>query len=130
MIISRSGHARVPSQQRTETFTGLVFADPVLPGADGVTVNNVFFAPGARTYWHSHEGGQLLIVVSGVGLVCQDRGLAQVLYAGDVAWSEPGELHWHGATPENSVFHCAMSLGDTRWELQVDDEEYFVGTDT
>jgi len=130
MIIRRMGEAGVPTQQRTESFTGLVFADPVLPGAEGIAVNNVFFAPGARTHWHSHERGQILSVVTGSGLICQDGGQVQVLRAGDVAWCPPGERHWHGAAPTTSLLHCAISLGETTWALQVSDEEYLGGAMT
>ena len=54
-------HGRVtgkPSEQRTATFTGTVHMDPVLD-AGKVVINTVIFTPGARTYWHSHPGGQL-----------------------------------------------------------------------
>ncbi len=129
MIICRSGMAGIPTQRRTETFTGMVFADAVLQGADGIAVNNVFFAPGARTYWHSHERGQILSVVSGSGLICQDGGSTQALSVGDIVWSPPGERHWHGAAPATSMLHCAISLGETKWELQVSDEEYYGGVD-
>lgn len=128
MIICRSGIAGVPTERRSETFTGLVFADPVLQGADGITVSNVFFAPGARTYWHSHERGQVLSVVSGTGLVCRDGDLIHVLHAGDIIWSPPGERHWHGAAAATSMLHGAISLGTTTWDREVSDEEYSAGT--
>ena len=60
-------HGRVtgkPSEQRTATFTGTVHMDPVLDTGK-VVINTVIFTPGARTYWHSHPGGQLLIVTAG-----------------------------------------------------------------
>ncbi|MDT7567804.1 MAG: hypothetical protein QOG76_6428, partial [Pseudonocardiales bacterium] len=44
-----------PTQNRTETFTGTVWGDPVLPTTEeGNTINSVTFTPGARTYWHHH----------------------------------------------------------------------------
>jgi quercetin dioxygenase-like cupin family protein len=124
VIICRGGIPGKPTQQRTDTFTGLVFGDPVLAGVDGVVINDVFFAPGARTYWHSHEHGQILIVVSGSGLICQHGGPVQVLSAGDLVWSPPGVRHWHGAAPATSMLHRAISLGKTTWESYVSDEEY------
>ncbi|NIP82135.1 MAG: cupin domain-containing protein, partial [Gemmatimonadetes bacterium] len=45
--------------------------DPHGEGAAGGAA--VTFAPGARTAWHSHPAGQLLVVTSGVGWV-QERG--------------------------------------------------------
>jgi len=43
------------SDHRTATFTGAVWGDPVMLTADDVTINNVFFAPGERTHWLSHD---------------------------------------------------------------------------
>ena len=66
-------HARTddkPSELRSETFSGTVWADPIMPATDGVMINNVFFAPGGRTHWHSHERGQMLNVIAGSGWVC------------------------------------------------------------
>jgi len=116
----------MPTQLRTDTFTGLVYADPVL-GADGVAVNGVFFAPGARTYWHSHASGQFLYVVAGSGLICTEGGRSQVLTAGDVVWSAPGERHWHGGGPDTTLLHLAVSLGQTTWLQEVSDAEYGPG---
>ena len=124
LIICRGRNPGVPTQQRTDTFTGLVLGDPVLAGTDGILINDVFFAPGARTFWHSHERGQILTVVSGSGLICQHGGEIEVLNAGDLAWSPPGELHWHGAAPATSMLHRAISLGLTTWASHVSDEEY------
>lgn len=70
--------------------------DPVMSATDGVTVNHVCFAPGARTYWHYHENGQLLKVVTVSGLICAWSDQPQALEVDDVVWTSPGERHWHG----------------------------------
>lgn len=65
-------HARTegaPSELRSATFTGTVWGDPIMPTTDNVTINNVFFALGGRTHWHTHELGQVLDVVAGSGRV-------------------------------------------------------------
>jgi quercetin dioxygenase-like cupin family protein len=112
------------SEQRTATFTGAVWLDPVLPATDGTMVNNVFFTPGARTHWHRHEAGQVLYVVAGSGLVCASGGEPQRLRAGDTVWTAPGEMHWHGASPDGFLLHLAVSLGTTEWHEPVSDDEY------
>ena len=84
----------------------------------------VFFAPAARTFWHWHERGQVLWVVSGRGLICTDGGLPQELEAGDTVWAPPGERHWHGGGPDTVLLHLAMSLGKTNWLDAVSDAEY------
>lgn len=54
-----------------ETFTGDVWVDPVTRGLPPSQLNVavVRFSPGARTAWHSHDGGQTLHVTEGRGLV-------------------------------------------------------------
>lgn len=124
MKIIRNAHSGAPAQLRSDTFTGVVYADPVLAGEEGVAVNGVFFAPGARTYWHSHESGQFLHVVSGSGLICAEGGHSHVIRAGDVVWCPPGEPHWHGGGPTTTLLHLAVSLGQTTWLQEVTDAEY------
>ena len=115
-----------PSERREATFTGEVWADPLLPTTDGNTIATVFFAPGARTYWHHHEHGQILQVLAGNGLVCADGGRPQRLRAGDTVLVPAGERHWHGATPESFMTHTAISLGVTQWADEVAETDYAV----
>ena len=112
------------SEQRTDTFTGTVYADPVLPSTDGVTINTVFFAPCSRTYWHTHEHGQLLHVTAGAGRISAEGGPVEELRAGDVVWVPAGERHWHGGGQHSFLVHVAVSLGRTAWEHEVGDDEY------
>jgi quercetin dioxygenase-like cupin family protein len=112
------------SEQRSATFTGTVWADPVLPATDGTTINNVFFSPGARTHWHRHEAGQVLHVTAGSGFVCAQGDAPQRLGVGDTVWIAPGEMHWHGAAPGSYLLHLAVSLGTTEWHEPVKDDEY------
>src|SRR5204862_6208869 len=84
------GRSGQPSEQRTATFTGTVHMDPVL-NAPGVMINTVVFTPGARTHWHRHPGGQLLVVTAGRGIVAtRDDGI-EIVTSGDVVWAAPGE---------------------------------------
>jgi quercetin dioxygenase-like cupin family protein len=119
MIIARGRASGEPTAKRGETFTGEVWADPVLPPTDGVMVNAVVFTPGARTFWHRHERGQLLIVTGGEGYVCTEGGEPELVHNGDVIWTPPGERHWHGAGDDTYLVHQAISLGQTQWENEV-----------
>jgi len=86
MRIAR-GRAPAPSEQRTETFTGGVWADPVLAAEGEVGVNDVFFEPGARTHWHTHAIGQVLVVTHGAA---PDSYLLHVAISlGAATWLEP-----------------------------------------
>ena len=87
------------------------------------------FAPGARTAWHRHPRGQTLYVTDGIGLVSRRGGEPQEIRPGDVVFIEPGEEHWHGATPERFMAHVAMQEADDQgqvvtWLEHVTDEEY------
>jgi quercetin dioxygenase-like cupin family protein len=108
-----------------EHFTGSVWNKRIIDHPDGITLLAVQFAPGARTDWHSHPGGQLLYVVSGSGMVQNEEGKAARISAGDVVHAPPGERHWHGATPDAPMMHLSItSGGETAWDESVDDEEY------
>jgi quercetin dioxygenase-like cupin family protein len=124
MKINRGRVEGKPSEAREENFTGAVWADPVLAATDGVMINNVFFEPGSRTYWHSHDGGQVLHVLAGQGRVCLRGGEPETIGAGDIVFFEPGEEHWHGADEAQYLLHLAISLGGHAWLEPVTDEEY------
>lgn len=111
-----------PSEQR-DTVTGEVWFDQVLPATDGTTITTVFFAPGARTYWHRHENGQILQVLAGRGLICTDGERPRTISPGDTVWVPPGERHWHGAAPDSFMTHTAISLGATDWAEEVGDDD-------
>jgi len=105
-------------------FTGDTFSYLTMPATDGVTINTVNFTPCARTYWHSHEKGQVLLVVAGRGLIQAEGGPVFIIRAGDTIWAPPGERHWHGASPTSYVTHVAISLGLTSWAEEVTEEQY------
>jgi quercetin dioxygenase-like cupin family protein len=113
--------------QPAEHFTGRAWMG-VLSQAEDRTLNaiTVMFEPGARTHWHSHPEGQVLYVMSGIGRAGTESGTIVDFSAGDVIYSKPGELHWHGATPESPMSHLSLTTGGaTIWEPRpVSAEEY------
>ena len=111
-------------------FTGTVYIDGIRNPDDQSDIGcaHVRFTPGARTAWHTHPRGQTLYVTDGIGLVAT-RGGVQEIRPGDVVRIEPGEAHWHGATPDRFMAHVAMQEADDRGEVvtwlgHVTDEEY------
>jgi quercetin dioxygenase-like cupin family protein len=119
------GHADgQPTKEVSETFTGTVLRDPVLSGDGAPTINSVTFPPGARTNWHAHKRGQILVVTSGRGRASTRTGDVTPLEPGDVVWFSPGEEHWHGAGPDTVMTHLAISLGTTSWGDAVSDSDY------
>lgn len=121
-----TGRAGSPSSRAEETFTGEVWADPVMTDHPSVKINNVIFTPCARTYWHYHEHGQILQVFRGRGYVSGRDGAAHEIKQGDTVWIEPGEHHWHGGGADSLMGHTAISLGRTTWLEEVTPEEYGV----
>ena len=92
------GRSGQPSEQRTATFTGTGAHGP---GAERSRRHDQHgdLHPGARTHWHRHPGGQLLVVTAGRGIVATraadiadvaDAADVQVVTSGDVGWAEPG----------------------------------------
>ncbi len=124
MRIARGRVEGSTSEQRTATFTGSVWVDPLLGEADGIMVNTVFFEPGARTHWHTHEIAQVLQVSSGRGWLQSRSGEGGELTAGYVAHIPAGEEHWHGAAPDSYLVHVAVSIGRTGWLEPVSDDDY------
>ena len=117
--VDQSGTAGKTGSQ----FTGTVHNYLTMPSTDGVTINNVNFAPGARTFWHHHEHGQILQVLAGEGLIGTETEV-RVLKAGDTVWCPAGERHWHGAGVSSFMTHTAISLGSTSWAEPVADDHY------
>lgn len=109
-----------------ETFTGDVWVDPITRGlpASQLNVAVVRFSPGARSAWHSHDGGQTLYVTEGRGRVQVRDQEAVDLHAGDVVFAPDGEEHWHGATPDDFMTHLSITDGAPHWGPHVTDEEY------
>jgi len=110
----------------TDWFTGGVWIDGFTTGAepDRLNVAAVHFMPGARTAWHSHDGGQHLYVTEGSGLV-QSRGDRIVeIRPGDVVYTPDGEEHWHGAAPDHFMTHLSLTRAAARWGEHVTEDEY------
>ena len=111
-------------------FTGTVWLN-YLAQSDtihNVNIGSVTFEPGARTNWHHHKGGQILLVTEGKGLY-QERGkLVQVIEKGAVIKCPPNIEHWHGATLNDTMTHIAIgtntNMGGAVWLEPVTDKEY------
>lgn len=129
MEITRSG-SQPSGQGPAEYFTGRVRTDPLFqPRDDWRTAGlAVTFEPGARTAWHTHPVGQVLIVVSGCGRAQRWGGPIEEIRPGDVVWFPAGEKHWHGAAPATAMTHIAIQeRHDGRtvdWMEHVTDAQY------
>ena len=129
MEIKRSG-SQPSGKGSPDYFTGAVWIDPLFEALAPARVRgaSVRFEPGARTAWHTHPLGQALIVTWGVGWAQHWGGKIEEIRPGDVIWFQPGEKHWHGATPTTAMTHIAIQEalnGKTvDWLEQVSDAQY------
>lgn len=132
LVITRAA-ARAWRPAPAANFTGTVrlqpaFASTAEARAYGATVA---FEPGARTHWHTHPRGQLLVITSGVGRVQRWGGPVEEVRAGDVVRFGAGVKHWHGAAPTSAMTHLAIvepldGQGVT-WLGPVSDTQYGTG---
>jgi quercetin dioxygenase-like cupin family protein len=122
--------ASTPVRGPVERFTGVAHVDSRFTGAKGTRVSSaiVSFEPGARTAWHTHPHGQLLVVVNGCGWVQQEGGAREVIRAGDMIWTPAGVKHWHGAASDSGLSHAAIienvDAQEVTWMEQVGETEY------
>lgn len=122
LTVVRNG-AGQPSARSEGPYTGEMWRDLLQQDTDGNSFGKVYFTPCARTYWHSHPGGQLLIVEHGEGLIGDADGTVRIR-AGDMVWTPPNTRHWHGATGTRSMMHLAVTFGGANWEEEVSAAEY------
>ena len=129
MKIARSG-SNASAKGPADWFTGTVRIDALFAPTAGSRAagNAVTFEPGARTAWHTHPLGQALIVTFGLGRVQREGGPVEEIRPGDVVLFEPGEKHWHGASPTTAMSHIAIQEAlngkPVDWLEHVTDEQY------
>ena len=129
MHIKRSG-SQPSAKGPADWFTGIVRIDPLFLAAAPArgAGNTVTFEPGARTAWHTPPLGQTLIVTAGFGLAQREGGPIEDIRPGDVVWFEPGEKHWHGASPTTAMSHIAIQEAldgkAVEWMEHVSEEQY------
>lgn len=132
MVITRNG-SKAAQPGPVASFTGTVRVTPLLDASDDFDAScaSVSFEPCARSAWHTHPKGQLLIVTAGSGRIQQSGGPVEEIHAGDTIWTPPGVKHWHGASPTSSMTHLsfveALDGKAVEWLEKVTDAEYNAG---
>ncbi|MCF2489072.1 cupin domain-containing protein [Dyadobacter sp. CY347] len=117
-------------QGPAENFTGKSFSTRLLDSDStyNTLVGNVLFEPGARSNWHKHPGGQILIITAGVGYHQQKGKPIEIMRKGDVVKCPPNVEHWHGASPDSSLHQMYIipntQKGIVEWLQPVTDKEY------
>lgn len=113
----------------SQYFIGQAYLAPLTQNKDlNCPISNVTFEPGCRNNWHSHTGGQILIVVGGKGYYQAKGEPARLLLPGDVVEIPANVVHWHGAAPDSWFSHLAIEtnphVNKNTWLEAVDDEQY------
>ncbi|MDF0694645.1 cupin domain-containing protein [Aquirufa ecclesiirivi] len=117
-------------QLPNEWFSGQAFLTPLQAKDHNheFSTGCVTFEPQARTVWHTHPKGQVLLVIDGVGLYQEKGKAAQLIRKGDVINIPEETEHWHGATATTPMVHISITnyKDDVQvtWLDPVSDEEY------
>ena len=113
-----------------ENFTGNAYNYGLLP-LDSVytmVMGNVYFEPGARSNWHTHPAGQILVITDGEGYHQIEGQPRETIRKGDVVQCPPNAKHWHGASPDTGMQQMYMlpnaETGVVEWLEPVTDEVY------
>lgn len=129
VTVAKAG-TRTVDRAPVATFTGVARVERLF-GAEAparASGGLVHFEAGARTHWHTHPLGQILIVTAGTGRVQHWGGPVQEFRQGDVVRIPPNVKHWHGASPDSAMSHFALSEpldGKTvTWMEKVEDSQY------
>jgi len=132
MEIKRNG-SQPSIKGPADWFTGNVRIDPLFDATDQARASgaSVTFEPGARTAWHTHPRGQVLIVTTGCGWTqCWGEPIIEIR-TGDIVRCPPGHKHWHGASPSTAMTHIAIQEAldgkVVEWMEKVSDDQYLAG---
>jgi len=115
---------------KSENFSGRVWMKMLTSIESECPVGNVTFEPGCRNSWHTHGGGQVLLVTGGRGYYQEWGQPARQLQAGDVVQIPPHAKHWHGASKDSWFVHVFVLVnpekGPTSWLEPVSDDDYCI----
>jgi quercetin dioxygenase-like cupin family protein len=120
-LVMAQVQSSTPNTKNNPNFTGTV-----TPVEDKYKVATAHyrFDPGARTKWHSHSGGQIMLVEEGVTHHQNKGGPVMELHANESYYVQPGVMHWHGAAPDSSTVQFNTTRGDITWAEEVSESDY------
>ena len=120
--IAASQAAQVPAPTTIDpkNFTGTVTQHPTTD----IRMLRYSFVAGARTNWHSHEGGQVIFIEQGRMRAFERGGAAKEFGPRETYIVNAGVTHWHGALPAGPLTQVSLSYGATTWMSPVTDAEY------
>jgi quercetin dioxygenase-like cupin family protein len=121
VVWSQAAQQAAPTPQpNPDNFTGKVTGHPTTD----IRTLRYSFEPGARTDWHSHEGGQVILIEKGRMRVQESGGAVREIGPRESFVTAPGVKHWHGAIPGEGLTQVSLSFGSTNWMEEVSDAQY------
>jgi quercetin dioxygenase-like cupin family protein len=117
----------VTAQQSASSTGSMPNFTGVVKNVDASDVRGVRlqYEPGARSYWHVHDGGLIVMIEKGRGRIQLQGQAIQDLRPGQPVFLPGGVPHWHGAAPDEGFTWVALSIGrNVKWMAPVSDEEY------
>jgi 4-carboxymuconolactone decarboxylase len=96
----------VPKENaHSSMFTGKAVTRQIFfPESKEYRINIVNFGKGVRNKLHTHDSEQIIMVLSGRGIVAtekEEKGVAE----GDIIIVPADEKHWHGAAKDSEFSH-------------------------
>ena len=93
-----------------ELFSGKVKVKRVVSkdtGSRDLSLSIITFPKGVRNYFHSHEFDQVLWILSGKGIVADEKNQYEAV-PGMTFFIPSGEKHWHGASEDSDFSHISI----------------------
>jgi quercetin dioxygenase-like cupin family protein len=118
------GNAQEPPGPGGARFTG---KQTMLESASSQNLRaaRVRFEAGTRSFWHSHETGQLLFVQEGRALVQRRGEPVKELRLHESDYTGSNVVHWHGAAPDTHAVLTTVAFGGTtQWMEEVSETQY------
>ncbi len=123
-LVFVSAFAQQPQQPAAPPQTANMTGGGGFVDSADLRASRIRFEPGARTYWHIHTAGQVLVAEEGQGLYQEKGSGIKKFVPGEAAYLKPNVAHWHGATPTTAVVQATMYGGSLKWLDPVTDDEY------
>jgi 4-carboxymuconolactone decarboxylase len=119
-----------PPSAGNPNFVGNVFVTSMVSPDSlfNTQMGSVTFEAGARSNWHYHPSGQILVITDGTAYYQEEGKPKQILIKGQTVKCPPNVKHWHGASPHGPMTHLGLTpnveKGGVVWLQKVTEEEY------